>query len=187
MEDKQILDLYFRRSEQAIAETAARYGPYCYSIAYRILADHQDSEECVSDTYFAAWNQIPPERPCTFSAYLGKITRRLSIDRWRRRQAVKRGKGELALAVEEMDRDIASGLSPEAELLRSELTEHINAFLRELSEVQRKIFICRYWYIDSVNDICQAFGFSQSKVKSMLLRTRRRLGVYLLEKGGYEA
>lgn len=187
MNDSQIIQLYFRRSERAIAETAAQYGSYCHAIAYNILKSHQDSEECVSDTYLTVWNRIPPEKPQCFSAYLGKITRNLSIDRWRKSHAAKRGRGQLSLAVEEMDHTLASPEDPEQTLLQSELADLINTFLSQLPDTERRVFVCRYFYLDAISDICRQFGFGQSKVKSMLLRTRKKLKTYLSEQGGYDA
>ena len=186
MNDSQILELYFRRSERAITETAARYGPYCHTIAYNILGSPQDSEECVNDTYLTAWNQIPPQRPRRFSAYLARITRNLSIDRLRSLHAAKRGGGQLELAIEELDRTMGPCQDPEAEVIQSELTAQINAFLRLLPDTERQVFVCRYFYLDSIPDIARRFGFTASKVKSMLHRTRNKLKTYLIEQGGYD-
>lgn len=184
MEDKQIVELYFRRSEQAIAETDTKYGPYCYSIAYNILTNREDSEESVSDTYMAAWNAMPPRRPAILATFLGKITRHLSIDRWRSRNACKRGGGEMVLALEELDACVSGEESAEQKYLRKELSVFINRFLDALSETERSVFLCRYWYLDSISDIAEQFAFSESKVKSMLSRTRGKLRREL-EKEGY--
>lgn len=184
MEDKQIIDLYFRRSEEAIAETDRKYGPYCYSIAYNILTNREDSEESVSDTYLAAWRAMPPRRPSILAAFLGKITRHLSIDRWRSRGAQKRGGGEMPLALEELWDCVPGGVSPEEKLERKQLAALLNRLLEELPETERSVFLCRYWYIDSVADIAAHFGFTESKVHSMLHRTRIRLRK-ALEKEGY--
>lgn len=186
MNDSQILDLYFDRSELAISETASRYGPYCHTIAYNVLCSNQDAEECVSDTYLTAWNQIPPQRPHCLSAYLGKITRNLSIDRLRRNTAAKRGGGQFLLAIDEMDRTLVGTQDLEETVIRTELTEAINTYLRTLPDTERRVFICRYFYLDSIPDIARQFGFGQSKVKSMLLRTRKKLCAYLSTQGGYD-
>lgn len=186
MNDSQILALYLRRSERAITETAAQYGPYCHTIAYNILGNEQDSEECVNDTYFTAWNQIPPQRPNSFSAYLGRITRNLSIDRFRRGHAEKRGGGQLPLAIDELDRILTGPRDLEETIVRSELTDTINAFLRTLPDSERRVCICRYFYLDSIPDIARQFGFSTPKVKSMLHRTRGKLKAYLIKHGGYD-
>ena len=127
MEDSAILDLYFARSEQAIAETDRKYGPYCYSVAYHILEDRQDSEESVNDTYYSAWRGIPPRRPQKLGIFLGRITRNLAIDRWRRRTADKRGGGELPLVLEELALCVSGAESPETDLMRKEVTAALNA------------------------------------------------------------
>lgn len=183
MEDQKIIDLYWQRSEQAIQETDSKYGGYCYSIAYNILTNREDSEESVSDTYFAAWRAMPPKRPGILSAFLGKITRHLSIDRWRRRTAEKRG-GEIVLALEELEDCISDGLSAEDAVQKKELTVFINRFLDALPETERNVFLCRYWYVDGVQDIADTLGFSVSKVNSMLHRTRQKLR-RALEREGY--
>lgn len=183
MEDQKIIDLYWQRSEQAIQETDSKYGGYCYSIAYNILTNREDSEESVSDTYFAAWRAMPPKRPGILSAFLGKITRHLSIDRWRRRTAEKRG-GEIVLALEELEDCISDGLSAEDAVQKKELTVFINRFLDTLPETERNVFLCRYWYVDGVQDIADTLGFSVSKVNSMLHRTRQKLR-RALEREGY--
>ena len=184
MEDQKIIDLYWQRSEQAIRETDAKYGGYCYTIAYNILANREDSEESVSDTYLAAWRAMPPKRPGILSSFLGKITRHLSIDRWRRRTAEKRGGGEVVLALEELEDCLSDGLSTEDAVLKKELTVVINRFLDALPEAERNVFLCRYWYVDPVQDIADTLGVSVSKVNSMLYRTRQKLR-RVLEKEGY--
>lgn len=183
MEDTQIIDLYFARSEQAIQETDNKYGGYCYSIAYNILANREDSEESVSDTYMAAWKHIPPRRPAILAAFLGKITRHLSLDRWRSRNAYKRGGGEVPLALEELQACISDGDTPEEALARKELALVINRFLDSLEDPERSVFLCRYWYLDPIERIAQNFGFSHSKVTSMLHRTRQKLKTLLVKEG----
>lgn len=182
MDDQGIVALFFDRSEQAIAETDKKYGRYCYAIAYNILSSREDSEESVSDTYLTAWNTIPPRKPNFLNAFLGKITRHVSIDRWRRRDARKRGGGETILALDELGECVdAHGL--EEEISRRELIRVLNSFLAALPESERNVFLCRYWYMDSVQAISQASGFSQSKVTSMLHRTRNKLRKMLSEEG----
>lgn len=183
MEDKAIIDLYWTRSENAISQTAVKYGAYCYTIAYNILSSREDSEESVNDTYLAAWNTMPPRRPNVLSAFLGKITRYISLDRWKRRSAAKRGGGEVPLALEELENCIPGGEDPEKTLARKELLRSIDSFLEELPAAERKVFVCRYWYLDSVSDIAERFGFSESKVKTMLFRTREKLRVKLGKEG----
>ena len=182
MEDSQILELYFARSETAIQETDRKYGGYCYKIAFGILADRQDSEESVSDTYLAAWNTIPPRRPNFLNAFLAKMTRHISIDRWRKLSAQKRGGGEIILALEELE-DCVDRSNVETELAKKELTRVLNAFLSSLPETERNVFLCRYWYLDSIQTISEVSGFSQSKVTSMLHRLRGKLRKKLSEEG----
>ena len=182
MEDQLIIALFFQRSEQAIEETDKKYGGYCYSIAYNILTNREDSEESVSDAYLTAWNTIPPRHPSLLSAFLAKITRHISIDRWRRRSAQKRGGGEIILALEELG-ECAGSPSPETELVKKELTRVLNAFLSSLPETERNVFLCRYWYLDSIQTISEVSGFSQSKVTSMLHRLRGKLRKKLSEEG----
>ena len=112
MEDNAIIDLYWARSENAISQTAVKYGGYCYAIAYHILESPEDSEESVNDTYLAAWNTMPPKRPNVLSAFLGKITRYISLDRWKRRSASKRGGGQTTLALEELEECVSGGENP---------------------------------------------------------------------------
>ena len=185
MDDWQIIDLYWARSEQAISETESKYGRYCYSISYNILANREDAQECVNDTYADAWMSIPPHRPSVLSAFLGKITRRISIDRWRNRNAKKRGGGEMPLVLEELQDCIATDRNVEQEYERQRLSEVVNAFVKELPKTEQQVFLCRYWYMDSVESVSRQFGFSESKVKSMLYRTREKLRV-VLEKEGFQ-
>ena len=183
MDDQEIIDLYFQRSENAISETASKYGGYCYSIAYNILTNNEDAEESVSDTYLAAWNAMPPRRPSILATFLGKITRRLSIDRWRSRNAYKRGGGEVALSLEELEECLPGGENPEKAFAKKELLRCINGFLETLPETERKVFVRRYWYLDSTQAIAQRFGFSQSKVTAMLHRIRGKLRKRLEKEG----
>ncbi len=183
MEDKRIVELYFSRNERAIEETAAKYGKYCFSIAHNILSNREDAEECVNDTYMDAWNQIPPTRPKSLSLFLGKITRRISIDRWRRRNAQKRGGGEMDLVLDELYQCIPDHSNVEQEYAFKELTATINTFVGTLPATEQRVFLCRYWYLDSIRDIAKRFRFSESKVKSMLLRTREKLKKHLQKEG----
>ena len=175
MEDTAIIDLYFKRSEQAIVETDTKYGGYCYSIAYNILSNREDSEESVSDTYMAAWNTIPPRRPNFLNAFLGSVARRKS-------SAKKRGGGEIILALEELQ-NCVDVHNTENTFERKELTRVLNQFLSSLPETERNVFLCRYWYMDSIQAISEYSGFSQSKITSMLHRTRGKLRTRLSEEG----
>lgn len=183
MDDKSIVDLYFSRNEDAITQTDKKYGRYCYSIAYNILTSKEDAEESVSDTYMTAWRSIPPRRPSALSAFLGKITRHISIDRWRERSATKRGGGEVPLALEEL-KDCISGMQDvEMEYERKEVLKTYVKFLEALPTTERRVFLCRYWYVESIETIADKFGFSQSKVKTMLHRTRVNLRKQFAKEG----
>ena len=184
MDDNRIIELYFSRNEEAIAQTDQKYGRYCYRIAYNILTSKEDAEESVSDTYMTAWGAIPPRRPAVLATFLGKITRNHAIDRWRARSASKRGGGEMPLALEELQECVAGRQNVETEYERKELVRAYVRFLDTLPITERRVFLCRYWYVESIESIAEKFGFSQSKVKTMLHRTRAKLGK-LLAKEGY--
>ena len=183
MEDARIIDLYWQRDESAISETAAKYGKYLHSISYGILRNEEDAEECVSDTYAGAWQAMPPHRPSVLSAFLGKITRRISISLWRKRSAEKRGGGETALALDELEECVSGEGDAESEAERRELREKLNAFLRALPPTERQVFLRRYWFMDPVADIAGRFACSESRIKSMLYRTRKKLRAMLEEEG----
>lgn len=175
MDDQEILDLYWNRSENAISETASKYGGYCHCIAYNILENNEDAEEIVSDAYLSAWNSIPPKRPAALAPYLGKITRNLAIDRLRTRSREKRGGGEADVALEELEEIVGNSDSPETVATRKELVASLNRFLESLPKTERSIFLCRYWYLDPIAVIAEKTGFSVSKVASMLYRLRKNL------------
>ncbi len=183
MEDEKIIDLYFERNESAISETAEKYGNYLYKIAFNILSDNEDSEESVNDTYMSAWNTIPPEKPNIFSAFLSKITRYISLNRYRAGKAEKRGGGEIDTAFEEIEECVSDKSNIYDEIETKELAEIISDYLKKLPETERKIFVCRYYYLDSLSDISKQFGFSKSKVASMLHRTRKKILSHLEKEG----
>lgn len=183
MDDSEIIELYWSRAESAISETAVKYGGFCYSIAYNILANNEDAEESVSDTYMAAWTAMPPKRPNILAAFLAIITRHLSIDRWRTRNRQKRGGGEIVLALEELAECASDDQTVEKALERKQLALVFNRFLDSLPETERRIFLCRYWYLDPISDIANYYGFSNSKVTSMLHRIRGKLRAALEEEG----
>lgn len=181
MDDQQIIELYWQRSETAIAETGRKYGGYCHHIAYGILGNAEDSEECVNDTYFRAWNAIPPHRPGNLATFLGKITRNLAFDRYDRRAAQKRGAGELPLVLEELRTCLpAVSDDPTDEIA---LADVLNRFLSELPTQRRRIFLLRYWHVYSVREIAQKLGISESKVKMTLFRARNQLRKILEQEG----
>ena len=182
MTDEAIVDLFWQRSEKAIEETDKRYGRYFHYIANGILQNDEDSKEIVNDTYLKAWKNIPPERPINLKAFLGRITRQLSLNRLEKNRAQKRGGGELTLAIDELSEVIADE-NDEDSLSVDELTRIINSFLRSLSQKERRVFIKRYWHMNSISQISKDFSFSESKVKSMLFRTREKLRQYLIKEG----
>lgn len=183
MDDQKIVTLFWNRNEQGLQEVKSKYGNYCRSIAYNILRNMQDAEECESDTYLTAWNVIPPEKPMLLGAFLGRITRNLSLKKLRSNTAVKRGGNEAILSLDELSDCIPVGKSFEETLQAQELADLISAFLYTLSEMERKIFVVRYWYCASIKEIADRFGFTQSKVKMMLLRTRTQLREHLVKEG----
>ena len=183
MDDRHIVELYWQRSQEAVAQTQQSYGRYLHGLARRILPDVRDAEECVNDTYRDAWNAIPPHRPENLSAFLGKITRRNCLDRWRRNGAKRRGGGEIPLVLEEMEECIPGDGSVEAETERREIVRAINDFLRGLPLTERQVFLRRCWYLEPISLIASRFGFSESKTVSMLHRTRVKLRAYLEKEG----
>lgn len=175
MDDKAIIDLYWQRCQQAVAETAAKYGALCLCIARNILSSREDAEESVNDTYLAAWNTMPPQRPAHLCAYLGKLTRYISLDKWKQRSRLKRGGGEVPLCLEELSEVVSGKESPENGLIRKEALAAVNRFLGTLPETERQVFLRRYWYAEPIADIAARFGFTESKTVSMLHRTRIKL------------
>lgn len=182
MEDSQIVSLYWQRSEEAIDHTEKKYGQYLTTIAYNILADREDSHESVNDTYLAAWNSMPPQKPQVLSTYLGKLTRRISIDLFRKRTSQKRGGSEYALSLEELGDCIGSNSTEEA-LDVQLLSQAIAGFLQTVSPEARNVFLCRYYYLDPVKKIAGYCGISEAKVKILLHRTRQSLWDYLQKEG----
>ena len=183
MQDVLIVDLYWNRNEDAIQQTKIKYEAYLLKVAYNILANIDDSKESVNDTYLAAWNSIPPNRPGVLSTYLGKITRQISIDVFRKRHAAKRYASEFAVSLEELADAFADRNMPEQELDAKLLKEAINRFLRELPRENRNVFIGRYYFFDSVKKIASYCGMSEAKVKTVLFRTRQSLKEYLKKEG----
>ena len=182
MEDSAIIDLFFARSEQAIKETAEKYGRMLMSVSMRILRSKEDADECVSDTYMKAWNSIPPTRPNVFSAFLTKITRNVSLDKYDAMHAEKRGAGEIAAVLDELEECIADPSMP-VPGEGMELREIINAFLEKEKPESRKIFVRRYFFGSDVKEIAEFYGIGESKVKMSLVRSRERLKACLQEEG----
>ena len=183
MDDTQIIDLYFARDEQAIVQTDCKYGGYCRAIAMRILASTQDAEECVSDTWLHAWNAMPPQRPTILSSFLGRITRNLSFDRRRSQNAQRRGGGSLTLALDELSECVPSAVLVEHALEEKELAALIDRFLRTLPARECDLFLRRYWYVDSIDEIARRYAMKPNSVKSLLFRTRAKLREALRKEG----
>ncbi len=182
-EDSKIIELYFERNEEAISATDEKYGAYCMKISQNILGNTEDAKECVNDTYLAAWNSIPPQIPKILSLFLGKITRNLSLNLYRKKNAEKRGGGEYDAVLDEIAEIVSGKENVEKDFERREILFVINDFLKTLDDEKRNIFVCRYWYFYSAKDIAKLFGKKESSVHSSLERTRKKLGKYLSERG----
>ncbi len=183
MDDKTIVKLYWERSETAIEETAKQYGKYCYAVAFRILGNAQDAEECVNDTYADAWNAMPPHKPNRLATFLGKLTRNIALNRYYYNRAEKRTP-QTELILHEVEEFVPqAGISEITDEIL--LKDAINRFLRSLPKQARIIFVRRYWYMSSVKEIATDLGLSESNVKVTLLRTRNQFKAYL-EKEGIE-
>lgn len=186
MKDERIVALYWDRQEQAIDETRTKYGTYCRSIAMNILSNEQDALECENDTYLAAWNAIPPHRPTRLSTFLGKLTRRISLDRLKIRLAQKRSGDLTSLAWDELSECIPDGHSLSEDLEAKELARQISNFLRTLPLLDRQVFLRRYWHCDSIAQIAALTRWSESKVKMNLHRNREKLREYLRKEGYFQ-
>ena len=183
MEDLDIVRLFFQRNSLAIEESQRKYGKSMQRIAFNILSDYEDSEECENDALYAAWNRIPPTKPQSLGAYLVSITRNISISKLRQRYADKRGTGEYFLALDELNDVISPGHTPDEELNAKEMAMVINRFLSTLKSDDRTIFVCRYWLVEPVKQIAQNLGTSESRVKSSLSRSRKALARKLRSEG----
>lgn len=183
MNDSEIIELYTARNENAVTQTDLKYGRYCRYIAFNILKNDEDSEECVNDTYLRAWNSIPPKHPENLKTYLGKITRNLSLNRFEKLSSKKRGSGQIPLILDELSECIPDSKNTETAVEDTIVTEIINRFLDGLSPETRKIFVRRYWYMSTVRDIANDYGFTQSKVTVTLFRTREKLKKVLEKEG----
>jgi RNA polymerase sigma factor (sigma-70 family) len=182
--DDEIVELFWKRSEAALSEAERKYSKYCHSIAFGILRCNEDAEECVNDTLAKAWNAIPPARPSVLRTFLGKITRNLSLNVLEKMNAEKRGLGQVPLALSELD-ECVSGSDFEAErhIEEETITQAVNRFLSRLDPEQQKVFVRRYWYVSSIEEIAGGYGMSESKVKSILFRLRKKLKRELEKEG----
>lgn len=183
MEDAKIIELYLNRDEDAVSATAEQYGGYLTSIALRILGDYEDALECVNDTYWHTWRTIPPTIPKVLRIFLAKIARNIAFDRYKKSHAAKRVPGNLTAVLEELEEVLPAANTVESHMNQKALSEAISEFLWTLPKEQRQIFVRRYWYCDDLNALCEQFGYSQSKMKSFLFRTRNKMKVYLEQEG----
>lgn len=183
MEDAKIVQLYWQRDPNALTQTANKYGRYCTAIAQNILGSFQDAEECVNDTYLNAWNSMPDHKPQVLSTYLGKITRNLAFNRYKLTHANKRGGSEISLILDELSECVSGTNNVMQELEYKELIKAIELFLVSLSPKKRQIFICRYWYSDSISNITKKYGMKENTVSMVLNRLRKKLRTYLKERG----
>ena len=183
LEDREIVRLYLERSQEAIRETEKKYGRYCHKIAFNVLNNDEDSEECVNDAFLRVWGSIPPNKPDSLGAYIGKITRNLALDRYRQKYSEKRGKGEVPVLLDELAECIA-GEDQLAKLQDSEeITAALNGFLKGLPQMERGVFMRRYWKMEPIADIASRYGISVSKATTMLFRLRNKLKNHLLKEG----
>ena len=183
MKDQDIVGLYWDRNEDAIHQTQMKYGAYLSKVSYNILADFEDSKECVNDTYLAAWNSIPTNRPNNLATYLGKITRQISIDVFRKKHREKRYASEFAISLDELGDSFTDGVTPEQELNAKLLDEAINRFVSALPDMAQKTFVGRYYFFDSLKEIASYCGMKEGNVKILLFRTRQKLKDYLKKEG----
>ena len=183
MEDTKIIDLYWARSQQAIAESERKYGAYCHTIARRILDREEDAEECVNDTWLHAWNAMPPQRPGILSAFFGKLTRNLSLDRWRAQRAQKRWQGQAEAALEELGDCLSAPGGVEQETEAAALAESLDRFLAALPQEKRVLFVRRYWYLCSIEELAAWSGKRRGTVSAALFRLRQDLREHLEGEG----
>ena len=183
MDDKQIVELYFERSESAITETEKKYGRYCHYIAYRILENDEDAKEIVNDTYLKTWNTVPPNRPDPLKPYVGMISRQLSLDRYEEYHTQKRG-GQVAIVLDELNEcipdrnteDIGDSIA---------LRDALNRFVGSLPEKTQRVFVRRYWYASPISEIAEDYSLKESYITVLLLRTRNKLKTFLEKEGFY--
>ena len=183
MEDKEIVELYWARSENAIAETDKKYGRYCHYIAYQILSDNSDAEEIVNDTYLKTWNTVPPNYPDPLKAYVGMISNQLALNRYEEKTAEKRGGGRMPLIYHELDECIADENETEDLAESLVLRDLLNRFIWSLPKKTRNIFVRRYWYASSLTEIAEDYGMKENAVAMLMFRTRQKLKDFLEKEG----
>lgn len=175
MDDRRIVELFLERSEEAILETDIKYGRYCHKIAFNVLGNDEDSEECVNDAYMRAWGSIPPNEPDSMASYIGRITRNLALDKLRQKQSDKRGNGEVPVVLDELAECVSGHDELERRQDSAEIAAAIDSFLDELNSVERGVFMRRYWMMEPIADVANRYDISVSKTTTMLFRLRNRL------------
>ena len=181
MNDQKIVDLYFSRNERAIKETEIKYGRLCRRIAYNVLGHNEDAEECANDTYMGVWNTIPPEKPRNFTAFVCRIARNLALKRLESETRQKRSQATV-ISISELE-EILPDESIAADVNDAEIGKAISRFLRNEKSDIRKVFIRKYYFFDSISEIAERYGFTESKVKNMLYHTRNKLKEYFIKEG----
>lgn len=186
MEDREIVRMFLDRREEAIRESQQKYARYLHTIAFSVLGDEMDAAECENDAYLGAWNSIPPNEPEDLKTYLGKLVRRIAIDVWRKKHAEKRGGNDYALSLDELEECVGTSRDPVLEEVEANaLTELLDRFLRSLPDTERRVFLRRYWYAEPQHDIAERFGFKETRIRTMLFRTRVKLKAFLEKEGVY--
>ena len=184
MDDKQIIELYFKRDEAALSETQEKYGRYCLKIAGNILDDIEDSKECVNDTWVTVWNKIPPHVPVSLKAFIGKVVRDISLSKYRENHALKRYNA-MTVMLDELNECIPSGINIEDQAEKRELIGLVKDYLESIKTEDRVLFVRRYYFGESVKALSEEFGYSENRMTQRLLKIRRKLKAFV-EKGGYE-
>lgn len=180
MDDNKIIELFFERSEQAIAEISNKYGRLCSSVSYNILSNREDAEECVNDAYFTVWNKIPPERPKSLAAFVCIIVRNISLNKFKYNKAQKRG---YAVCLDELEECVSGAENPEERYENKQLAGYIDEFLDTLDDKNHAVFVRRYWFGEEFSDIGKLIGASEGAVKVRLTRLRKKLRYFLITKG----
>ena len=183
MDDRRIVELFLERSEEAILETDIKYGRYCHKIAFNVLGNDEDSEECVNDAYMRAWGSIPPNEPDSMASYIGRITRNLALDKLRQKQSDKRGNGEVPVVLDELAECVSGHDELERRQDSAEIAAAIESFLDELNSVERGVFMRRYWMMEPIADVANRYDISVSKTTTMLFRLRNRLKKHFMKEG----
>ena len=185
MLEQEIVQLYLARDERAIQLTQEQYGNYCKTIAYRILQNEEETSECLNDTWYRAWQTIPPAIPQHLGGYLAKITRNLALNRYRYARQKKREADRVTLCLHELEECIPAHETPEQCLEHQYIAELINTYLRNLPKTERMMFVRRYFYMESVSEVAASMKCSEAKVKTTMFRCRKKLKQYLISEEAF--